>query len=129
MFKKYETEVKEKWGETLAYTEYTQKTKDYKDEKWQETACGLDEIFMGLANLMKNGKAYNSAEALEQIRALKAHITHNYYTCTNEILLGLGEMYVNDSRFKEHIDQCGGGTAEFTQKAINVFLENEGKNE
>lgn len=41
---------------------------------------------------------------------------------TDEILKGLGEMYVSDERFKNNIDKAGGiGTAEFTAKAINCI--------
>lgn len=55
-------------------------------------------------------------------KKLQNFITENYYTCTDEILKGLGEMYVFDERFKNNIDKAGGiGTAEFTSKAINCI--------
>lgn len=58
----------------------------------------------------------------EKIRALQNFITSNYYTCTTEILSGLGQMYVNDERFKHNIDQAGGeGTAEFVKQAIDAY--------
>ena len=36
----------------------------------------------------------------EKISELQRFITNNYYNCTDEILKGLGQMYVNDERFK-----------------------------
>ncbi|MGN1123787.1 MAG: TipAS antibiotic-recognition domain-containing protein, partial [Eubacterium sp.] len=61
-------------------------------------------------------------EAQRLIKKLQNFITDNYYTCTDEILKGLGEMYVSDERFKNNIDKAGGiGTAEFTSKAINCI--------
>lgn len=53
---------------------------------------------------------------------LKAHITANYYTCTDEILAGLGKMYVADERFEKYIDKCCEGTAEFVADAIATYV-------
>ena len=66
-------------------------------------------------------KAYSDLLA-EKIEKLQKFITDNYYTCTNEILKGLGEMYVNDERMKRNIDKAGGeGTTEFARQAILVY--------
>ena len=63
-----------------------------------------------------------SKEVQEKIGLLQEFITINYYNCTNEILKGLGQMYINDERFKKNIDQAGGsGTAEFVNNAILVY--------
>ena len=42
---------------------------------------------------------------------------------TNEILAGLGQMYVLDERFKKNIDKHGDGTAEFVRDAIVVYCK------
>ena len=58
----------------------------------------------------------------EKIKQLQQFISDNYYTCTNEILYSLGQMYVNDERFKENIDKAAGeGTAEFISQAIYEY--------
>lgn len=45
------------------------------------------------------------------------------YTCSDEILSGLRQMYVNDDRMKRNIDKAGGeGTAEFASKDISIYL-------
>ena len=57
-----------------------------------------------------------------KIKELQQFISDNYYTCTNEILYSLGQMYVNDERFKKNIDNAGGeGTAKFVYEAISVY--------
>lgn len=48
----------------------------------------------------------------------------NYYTCTNEILAYLGQMYVVDERFKKNLDKHSDGTAEFICEAIKVYSKN-----
>lgn len=52
---------------------------------------------------------------------LQVYITENYYTCTDEILAGLGKMYVADERFKNNIDKYGNGTAVFAADAIATY--------
>ena len=54
------------------------------------------------------------------VKLLQDHITENYYNCTDEILAGLGQMYVADVRFKNNIDKHGDGTAEFIREAIQI---------
>ena len=119
--KNYETEVRSRWGNTDAYREHEQKTKNYTKEKWTEANDVLMAIFAEFAALKNNGATADSAEAQALVAKLQAHITENYYTCTDEILAGLGKMYVADERFKKNIDKCGDGTAEFTAEAIKVY--------
>ena len=114
----YETETRERWGNTDAYREHEQKTKNYTKEKWAEANDGLMAIFAEFAACKANGASANSTEAQALVAKLQAHITANYYTCTDEILAGLGKMYVADERFKKNIDKCGEGTAEFASEAI-----------
>ena len=117
----YKTEVCERYGNTSAYSEHEQKTKNYTKEKWAEANDGLMAIFAEFAVCKQSGSKANSDEAQALVAKLQAHITANYYTCTDEILAGLGKMYVADERFKKNIDKYGEGTAEFTADAIEVY--------
>ncbi len=116
-----EKEVKEKWGKTEAYSEYAEKVKGYSKEKFGEINAGLDDILGEFADCMKNGFSSDSAEAKALVKKLQDYITENYYTCTDEILSGLGQMYVNDERFKNNIDKHADGTAEFISEAIKEY--------
>ena len=119
--KNYETEALERWGNTDAYREHKEKTKGYTQEKWAEANDGLTSIFAEFAVCKNSGASADSSEAKAIVAKLQAHITANYYTCTDEILAGLGKMYVADERFKQNIDKCGEGTAKFVSEAIAVF--------
>ena len=57
------------------------------------------------------------------VKTLQNHITQNFYHCTNEILAGLGQMYVADERFKKNIDKNGDGTAQFICEAIKAYCK------
>ena len=123
--KNYETEARSRWGNTDAYREHAQKTKNYTKEKWTEANDGLMAIFAEFAALKNSGVTADSAEAEALVAKLQAHITENYYTCSDEILAGLGKMYVADERFKKNIDKYGDGTAEFASEAIAVYGRKE----
>ena len=114
-------EVHQRWGATDAYREHEQKTKNYTKEKWAEANDGLMAIFAEFAACKQSGVDASSNEAQALVAKLQAHITANYYTCTDEILAGLGQMYVADERFKKNIDKYGEGTAEFAAEAIAVY--------
>ena len=119
----YKAKARERWGNTDAYREHEQKTKNYTKEKWTEANDGLMAIFAEFAALKNSGASADSAEAQALVAGLQAYITENYYTCTDEILAGLGRMYVADERFKKNIDKYGEGTAEFAADAIAVYCQ------
>lgn len=116
----YEAEAKQRWGDTAAYKEYEQK------RKGKELAVDYDlmNLFVQFGQLQQQDPACQSAQEL--VAALQNHITEHYYTCTNEILNGLGMMYTADERMQQNIDQAGGeGTAAFVQKAIEEYCKKQ----
>ena len=123
---KYRKEIRDRYGTTGAYREHEQKTKNYTKEKWAEANDGLMAIFAEFSACKNSGMSADSDEAQELVAKLQAHITANYYTCTDEILAGLGKMYVVDERFKKNIDKYGEGTAGFASKAIAIYCKEVG---
>ena len=118
----YKSEARKSWGSTDAFREYEQKTQDYTEEDWKV----MNTKFM--ANFAEFGRLINEDPASEpvmhQVELFKQSITDQYYTCTDEILASLGEMYVCDNRMKESIDRAGGeGTAKFVSKAIRTYCQ------
>ena len=120
---KYLNETRSRWGNTDAYREHEQKTKSYTKEKWAEANDGIMDIFAEFAASKASGVSADSVEAQALVAKLQALITANYYTCTDEILAGLGKMYVADERFKKNIDKYGDGTAEFAAEGIRIYVE------
>jgi len=119
----YETEARSRWGNIEAFREHEQKTKNYTKEKWAEANDGMMAIFAEFAVCKDSGASADSAEAQALVAKLQSYITENYYTCTDEILIGLGKMYVADERFKKNIDKYGEGTAEFAADAIVAYTK------
>lgn len=118
---KYAAEAKAKWGDTSAYKEQAKKTAGYSKEKWTEINGGMESLIKEFAACKNSGTlpSDNSAQAIA--KKWRDFITENYYTCTKEILAGLGEMYSADERFTENIDRFGKGTAAFMTAAIKVY--------
>ena len=120
-FEKYKSEAREKWGKTDAYKEHAEKTKGYSQNQWQNSADGLSNIFAEFASCMEDGNDAGSVPAQALVEKLQNYITDNFYTCTKQILAGLGQMYVCDERFAENINQNGKGTADFVSQAIGIY--------
>lgn len=117
----YDIEVKQRFGNTDAYKEHAEKTSNYSADKWQEVNDGLMSVLAKFAECMQNGNTADSDKTQALVKGLQDYITENYYTCTKEILAGLGQMYVADERFKTNIDKHAVGTAEFISEAIKIF--------
>ncbi len=118
--KQYADEVKQRWGGTDAYKESEQKTASYSSDKWSDVNAGLNAVLAEFAAI-KDTSTPESEAAQSLVKKLQTYITDNFYTCTPEILKGLGQMYVADNRFKSNIDKNGNGTAEFISKAIKTY--------
>ena len=112
----YKEEVKQRWGGTEAYRESQEKAA----AGVQPDAEGLMAIFRELGAMKTRQPEDPSVQA--KVAELQDHISQHFYTCTKEILKGLGEMYAEDERFRRNIDKAGGeGTAVFVRDAIRIY--------
>lgn len=112
----YAAEAKKKWGSTDAYKEYEKKAPK------QDAGEALMARFAEVGKIRHLSP--DSAEAQAAVAGIQAFITEHYYTCTKQILAGLGQMYVADERFKANIDAAGGeGCAEFVSRAIEIYCK------
>lgn len=120
--KQYENEVKERWGKTKAYREAKENEGKRSDTEKQAVTDQFLAQFAYFGAL--KGKAPDSPIVQDAVKALQDFITMHYYRCTDEILAGLGEMYLADERFRTTIDNAGGaGTADFVVAAIRIFTK------
>lgn len=121
--KQYADEVRERWGVTEAYRESECRTVNYSQSDWSALYEGIDAIMAGFAELKTEGASPDSERARLQVEKLKQFITEKMYTCTDEILAGLGQMYVADERFKKNIDKHGEGTAAYISECVKSFVK------
>ena len=120
-FDAYKAEAKTRWGDTAAYTQYEKREKAAGRPAMQAAGDGLMTIISEIAALRPLPSA--SPEAAAKVRDLQAYITANFYECTDEILAGLGQMYISDERFRKNIDRAAGdGAAEYVSAAIAACI-------
>jgi len=116
----YSKRAKEQWGKTPEYKEYEKKTQNMSDEDELAMVDEFMQIFAEFGQMM--ALEPSDEEVQVQVKKLQDYITEHFYTCTKEILNGLGKMYSAGGEFTENIDKAGGsGTAVFTAKAIEVY--------
>ncbi|MCI9073928.1 MAG: MerR family transcriptional regulator [Lachnospiraceae bacterium] len=123
--KDYARQAKESWGETPAYREYQQKAAHRSPEEERQLGIGLMGIVAEFGPLKELDPGDEAVGV--QVKKLQDYISGHYYTCSNEILSSLGQMYTGDYRFTENIDRAGGpGTAAFIHRAIQAYCQGAG---
>lgn len=117
----YAAQAKASWGKTDAYKEFERKSEGRSKEIQQKLNVEMMNIFAEFGKI--RDKTSDSEEAIALAKKLQDHITENYYTCTDEILQGLGAMYAGGGDFTANIDKVGGeGTAVFACEAIKSMI-------
>ena len=120
----YAAQAKAMWGQTPAYQEYLEKSKNRGKEEETQLGEGLMDIFVRMGKITAKDPADAEAQAL--VKELQEYISAHFYTCTPQILRGLGQMYAGGGSFTENIDAAGGkGTARFAHEAIEVYCQNK----
>lgn len=116
----YARQAKEKWGNTAEYKEFEQKSQNRSREEEQAIVEKFMQVFAGFGKLKDTEP--ESADAQSQVKKLQDYITRHFYSCSNDILFGLGQMYAAGGEFTANIDRVGGeGTAKFAAKAIQIY--------
>lgn len=124
MNNKYQNEVNVKYKNTEAYKEYLTKSKYYTEDQFNIINQNFNSIFIEFSNLLKNGIKPNDPLVQSKVKYLKDFISSYYYTCTNEILKSLSEIYTSDERFKKNIDKNWQGTSTYIKQAIDIYCLN-----
>ena len=118
----YAAQAKTLFGKSDAYKEFTQKSASRSAQ--QEKALGnqVMDFFVRLGAMRNEDPG--SATVQSWVQELQAFFTEHYYTCTPQILKGLGEGYAGGGSLNENIDKAGGqGTGAFAKQAIDIYCK------
>jgi len=116
----YAAQARASWGTTPAYKEFEEKSKGRTKEEDKKLYQGMIDIFAEFGAVRNTDPASGDTQAL--VKKLQDYITAHMYTCTKEILSGLGKMYAGGGDFTKNINSYGGeGTAEFASRAIEIY--------
>ena len=115
----YAAQAKASWGHTDAYREYEGKSAGRTPGQEKALTEGMMAIFAEFGAIRAGDPAGEEAQSL--VKKLQGYITEHMYTCTDAILLSLGQMYAAGGDFTKNIDACGGeGTGAFAYAAIRA---------
>ena len=118
----YSRKAKEQWGQTPEYKEYEEKAGSQSTETQKQALQNLMLIFVEFGKM--TDKKPEDRDVQSEVRKLQDYITEHFYKCSNEVLLGLGQMYASGGEFTENIDKAAGsGTAVFVAKAIESYCK------
>jgi DNA-binding transcriptional MerR regulator len=114
---RYAEEAKERWGDSPAYAQSAKKTGAYTSADWARIHAEMQAVTAALPPAWRRGPLRPAQALVGQWQSL---ITRYFYDCTDEILIGLGEMYVADERFTRQIDRYAKGLSIFLRDAIRL---------
>lgn len=120
----YAKQAREQFGNTKEYKEYAEKSKNRTDQEERLIADRFMLLFKEAGGMKDTDPG--SPQAQDLVKRIQDFITENAYTCSKQILSGLGKMYSGGGDFTKNIDEAGGeGTAEFVDEAIQIYVRRQ----
>ncbi|MEQ6389053.1 MerR family transcriptional regulator [Bacillaceae bacterium S4-13-58] len=117
----YEKEARERWGDRAVDQSNAAVGNMSKEDK---IVIGerMNEIYRNLADIRKQSPNSDEAQAAieEWYYFLNQNFGHHY---TLDAFKSLGQMYVQDERFTNNVDQFGEGLAQFMCDAMAVYAD------
>ena len=87
-------------------------------------AKGMDDLFIELGEIRT--EAPDSQVAQKAMDKMFCYFNQNFgYQYTLEAFAGVGQLYVNDSRFTENVDKYGEGLSRFLAEAMGIYAINQ----
>jgi DNA-binding transcriptional MerR regulator len=116
----FEKEAKVRWGDTKAYKQSIQRTKSWTKDDYVRVQKEWGVLLSAMAEKMDQNT--NSEEIQAVVDRIYQHL-FQFYDPNIEMFRGLGQMYVEDVRFKKTFEKIKPGLAEFTRDAITFYCD------
>jgi MerR family transcriptional regulator, thiopeptide resistance regulator len=113
-------EVEERWGKTDAFRESQRRVSRYTKADWLRLKSEAEAYGERLVAAMRSGAAPDSEAAMDGAEEHRQHISRWFYDCSYEIHVALGQMYVDDPRFKATYEAIAPGLAAYLNDAIRA---------
>lgn len=116
----YSAQAENLYGKTEAWQEFKQKQAGRSKQQERDINARVMDFFTQLGQL--KALPASSPEVQAWVKSLQAFFTEHFYTCTPQILQGLGQLYGGGGTMTENIDAAGGkGTGAFAKEAIDSY--------
>lgn len=91
--------------------------------KEQEMTDAFNQIFFAFAENMSNGVSATTVENTNLAEKLHKHLCKYSFDCPIEVFSSIGFGYVQNTEFKNNLDQFGVGTAQYICEAIQQYVK------
>ena len=117
---KYRDEVRERWGDSDAYSESANRTSKYTQADFNAAKVDQEAATELFVYAYGNTLSIHSESAQSAVRAHRAAISKWFYECSISMQKELATMYISDPRFKEYYDGRVRGLAQYVHDAIQA---------
>lgn len=127
-FDPYEEETRERWGHTEAYRESRRRASSYGEGEWRQIKEESEHIRHEFVELFRAGEAATGERPRAVAERHRQQISQWFYECPPQMHRGLGELFVNDSRFAQNYDKHAPGLAAYVRDAMVANADRLGVN-
>jgi len=118
----YETEARERWGDEAVDASY-QRMQGWTEADAEKARTGQARVHEGLAVLKAEGADVLDPRVQDLVR-LHYEVTSLFWTPNREAYKALGQMYVDDERFRRTIGNGDDTLAEYLRDAMHIYADN-----
>ncbi len=118
--KEYAREAEERWGNTEAYKQSVERTKHLTKDDFKRIAREGDALMKEIAASIESGPA---SEQTQELIARHYESLRTFYDPSFEMYRGLGQMYVDDPRFRAYFEKYDARLPEFMRDAMRVYCD------
>ena len=94
-----------------------------RNQKWNDFLIYSQNVFERLAEYKAEAPTLPAVQSI--VAEWQEYISENFYPCSDDMLMYLGELYQTDERFAEYINRFATwNVAEFFGEAIKVYCCN-----
>ena len=117
----YEAEARQRWGDEAVDASY-ERMKGWTPADAEKARTGHQRVHSGLAPLLAAGVPVDDARVQELV-GLHYEVTSLFWTPTAEAYRNLGQMYVDDERFRRSIGGGDDRLVEYLHDAMAVYAD------
>lgn len=114
----YDTEAKQRWGDSEAYKISTARVANYTEADWDSQRAEQQATVDLFIDAMNAGLPADSDEATSAAEAHRLQIDKWFYPCSHEMQSNLAAMYIADERFAKFYNNQAAGLAQYVHDAI-----------
>jgi DNA-binding transcriptional MerR regulator len=117
----YEAEARQRWGDEAVDASY-ERMRGWSQADAEKARTGYARVHEGLARLLADGVPVDDPR-VQEIVQLHYEVICLFWTPNAEAYRGLGQMYVDDERFRQNIGGGNDALVEYLRDAMAVYAD------